>query len=69
MNIGREIADASGKIMSGRRYLNHKHQAGLEERCKDELSSITPSNFMFIMDEKPDKVFTRDGNDFLSLIV
>ncbi|RAL45302.1 unnamed protein product [Cuscuta campestris] len=72
MKISREIADASGKTMPVEEILTINIKPGWKKGTKitfpekgNELPGITPSDLVFIIDEKPHKVFTRDGNDLV----
>lgn len=72
MKISREIADASGKTMPVEEILTINIKSGWKKGTKitfpekgNEQPGITPADLVFIIDEKPHKVFTRDGNDLV----
>uniref|UniRef100_A0A5B7BZA3 J domain-containing protein n=1 Tax=Davidia involucrata TaxID=16924 RepID=A0A5B7BZA3_DAVIN len=70
MKISREIADASGKTMAVEEILTIDIKPGWKKGTKitfpekgNEQPNITPADLVFIIDEKPHGVFTREGND------
>ncbi|XP_047149859.1 dnaJ protein homolog 1-like [Vigna umbellata] len=72
MNISREIADASGKTMPVEEILTINVKPGWKKGTKitfpekgNEQPNLTPADLVFIIDEKPHGVFTRDGNDLV----
>ncbi|KAF7116807.1 hypothetical protein RHSIM_RhsimUnG0013700 [Rhododendron simsii] len=71
MKISREIADASGKTML-EEILTIDIKPGWKKGTKitfpekwNEQPGVIPSDLIFIIDEKPHSVFTRDGNDLV----
>ncbi|XP_019159019.1 PREDICTED: dnaJ homolog subfamily B member 1-like isoform X2 [Ipomoea nil] len=73
MKISREIIDASGKIMPVEEILTINIKPGWKKGTKitfpekgNELPGVIPADLVFIIDEKPHKVFTRDGNDLVA---
>lgn len=72
MKISREILDASGKTMTVEEILTIEIKPGWKKGTKitfpekgNEQPGIIPADLVFIIDEKPHKVFTRDGNDLV----
>ncbi|XP_058219908.1 uncharacterized protein LOC131330375 [Rhododendron vialii] len=72
MKISREIADASGKTMPVEEILTIDIKPGWKKGTKitfpekgNEQPGVIPSDLIFIIDEKPHSVFTRDGNDLV----
>ncbi|KAH9608532.1 hypothetical protein KSS87_021956 [Heliosperma pusillum] len=72
MKISREIADMSGKTMPVDEIITIEVKPGWKKGTKitfpekgNEQPGITPADLVFIIDEKPHKVFTRDGNDLV----
>ncbi|XP_061355035.1 uncharacterized protein LOC133299586 isoform X2 [Gastrolobium bilobum] len=72
MKISREIADASGKTMPVEEILTINVKPGWKKGTKitfpekgNEQPNVTPADLVFIIDEKPHGVFTRDGNDLI----
>ncbi|XP_054811296.1 uncharacterized protein LOC129312645 [Prosopis cineraria] len=72
MKISREIADASGKTMPVEEILTINIKPGWKKGTKitfpekgNEQPNVTPADLVFIIDEKPHSVFTRDGNDLV----
>ncbi|XP_074296241.1 uncharacterized protein LOC141623978 [Silene latifolia] len=70
MKISREIADLSGKTMPVEEIITIEVKPGWKKGTKitfpekgNEQPGITPADLVFVIDEKPHKVFTRDGND------
>ncbi|XP_031091829.1 dnaJ homolog subfamily B member 13-like [Ipomoea triloba] len=73
MKISREIIDASGKIMPVEEILTINIKPGWKKGTKltftekgNEHPGVIPADLVFIIDEKPHKVFTRDGNDLVA---
>ncbi|RDX93814.1 DnaJ-like subfamily B member 4 [Mucuna pruriens] len=72
MKISREIADASGKTMPVEEILTINVKPGWKKGTKitfpekgNEQPNVTPADLVFIIDEKPHGVFSRDGNDLV----
>lgn len=72
MKISREIYDASGKTLPVEEILTIDVKPGWKKGTKitfpekgNEQPNVIPSDLVFIIDEKPHSVFTRDGNDLL----
>ncbi|PSS16435.1 DnaJ subfamily B member like [Actinidia chinensis var. chinensis] len=72
MKISREIADTSGKTMPVEEILTINIKPGWKKGTKitfpekgNEQPNVIPSDLVFIIDEKPHSVFTRDGNDLV----
>ncbi|CAA0817867.1 DNAJ heat shock family protein [Striga hermonthica] len=72
MKISREIYDASGKTLPVEEILTINIKPGWKKGTKitlpekgNEQPNIIPSDLVFIIDEKPHSVFTRDGNDLV----
>ncbi|KAG2407851.1 hypothetical protein LR48_Vigan01g266700 [Vigna angularis] len=72
MKISREIADASGKTLPVEEILTLEIKAGWKKGTKitftekgNELPNMIASDLVFVIDEKPHPVFTRDGNDLV----
>lgn len=72
MKISREIADISGKIMQVEEILTIDVKPGWKKGTKitfpkkgNEQPNVIPSDLVFVIDEKPHSVFTRDGNDLI----
>ncbi|KAK8457248.1 hypothetical protein SEVIR_3G149800v4 [Setaria viridis] len=72
MKISREIADASGKTIPVEEILTIDVKPGWKKGTKitfpekgNETPNTIPADLVFIIDEKPHPVFTRDGNDLV----
>ncbi|KAL5730512.1 hypothetical protein ACHQM5_003319 [Ranunculus cassubicifolius] len=72
MKISREIADASGKTITVDEILTIDVKPGWKKGTKitypekgNEQPGIIPSDLIFIIDEKPHNLFTREGNDLV----
>ncbi|TXG55096.1 hypothetical protein EZV62_020352 [Acer yangbiense] len=72
MKISREIADISGKTMLVEEILTIDVKPGWKKGTKitfpekgNEQPNVIPADLVFIIDEKPHSVFTRDGNDLI----
>ncbi|KAG6393715.1 hypothetical protein SASPL_144282 [Salvia splendens] len=72
MKISREIYDASGKTLPVEEILTIDIKRGWKKGTKitfpekgNEQPNVIPSDLVFIIDEKPHRVFTRDGNDLV----
>ncbi|KAF3326589.1 dnaJ subfamily B member 4-like protein [Carex littledalei] len=73
MKISREIADASGKTMPVEEILTIEVKPGWKKGTKitfpekgNEQPNVVPADLVFIIDEKPHPVFSRDGNDLVT---
>lgn len=72
MKISREIADASGKTIPVEEILTIDIKPGWKKGTKitfpekgNERPNVVPSDLVFIIDEKPHSLFTREGNDLI----
>ncbi|XP_047970230.1 dnaJ homolog subfamily B member 13-like [Salvia hispanica] len=72
MKISREISDATGKTLPVEEILTIDIKPGWKKGTKitfpekgNEQPNVIPSDLVFIIDEKPHSVFTRDGNDLI----
>ncbi|KAG2650635.1 hypothetical protein PVAP13_1NG179200 [Panicum virgatum] len=72
MKISREILDAGGRTMVVEEILTIDIKPGWKKGTKitfpekgNEASHIIPADIVFIIDEKPHDIFTRDGNDLV----
>ncbi|CAK9152539.1 unnamed protein product [Ilex paraguariensis] len=72
MKISREILDASGKTLPVEEILTIDIKPGWKKGTKitfpekgNEQPNVIPADLVFIIDEKPHSVFTRDGNDLV----
>ncbi|CAM8934931.1 unnamed protein product [Rhodiola kirilowii] len=72
MKITRQIADASGKTMPVEEILTIEVKPGWKKGTKitfpekgNEQPGVIASDLVFVIDEKPHSVFTRDGNDLV----
>lgn len=72
MKISREIYDASGRTLPVEEILTIDIKPGWKKGTKitfpekgNEQPNVIPSDLVFIIDEKPHSVFTRDGNDLV----
>lgn len=72
MKISREIADASGRTMPVEEILTIDIKPGWKKGTKitfpekgNEQPNVIPADLVFIIDEKPHSVFTREGNDLI----
>ncbi|KAK4743638.1 hypothetical protein SAY87_009950 [Trapa incisa] len=72
MKISREISDVSGKTMQVVEILTIDIKPGWKKGTKitfpekgNEQPNVTPADLVFIIDEKPHNVFTRDGIDLI----
>ncbi|XP_009392429.2 uncharacterized protein LOC103978378 [Musa acuminata AAA Group] len=73
MKISREIADMSGKTMPVEEILTIDIKPGWKKGTKitfeekgNERPNVIPADVVFIIDEKPHPVFTREGNDLVT---
>lgn len=71
MKISREIVDASGKRIV-QEILTIEIKPGWKKGTKitfqekgNEQPGVIPADLVFIIDEKPHRVFSRDGNDLI----
>ncbi|KAF8043351.1 hypothetical protein BT93_A1632 [Corymbia citriodora subsp. variegata] len=72
MKLTREIADTSGRTKKVEEILTVDVKPGWKEGTKitffekgNKQPNIIPSDLVFIIDEKPHNVFTRNGNDLI----
>ncbi|MED6122507.1 hypothetical protein PIB30_040415 [Stylosanthes scabra] len=72
MKISREIADASGKTLPVEEILTIEIKPGWKKGTKitfqekgNEQPNVIAADLVFVIDEKPHRVFTRDGNDLV----
>ncbi|KAJ0985991.1 hypothetical protein J5N97_004347 [Dioscorea zingiberensis] len=72
MKISREIADISGKTIPVEEILTIDIKPGWKKGTKitfpekgNEQPNVVPADIIFIIDEKPHSVFTREGNDLV----
>ncbi|XP_050371296.1 uncharacterized protein LOC126789235 [Argentina anserina] len=72
MKISREIADASGRTLPVEEILTIEVKPGWKKGTKitfpekgNEHPNEVPADLVFIIDEKPHSLFTRDGNDLV----
>lgn len=72
MKISREICDASGKTVPVEEIITINIKPGWKKGTKitfpekgNEHPGVVPADLVFIIDEKPHSVFTRDGNDLV----
>jgi DnaJ family protein B protein 4 len=73
MKISRDIVDISGKSVKVEEILTINIKPGWKKGTKitfpekgNEQPGVIPSDIIFIIDEKPHNVFTRDGNDLVT---
>lgn len=72
MKISREVSDTTGKIVPVEEILTIDIKPGWKKGTKitfpekgNEQPNVIPADLVFIIDEKPHSVFTRDGNDLI----
>lgn len=72
MKISREVTDASGKRTQVEEILTINNKPGWKKGTKitfqekgNEQPGVIPADLVFIVDEKPHRVFSRDGNDLI----
>ncbi|KAK1368717.1 putative DNAJ heat shock family protein [Heracleum sosnowskyi] len=72
MKISREIADASGKTLPVEEILTLDIKPGWKRGTKitfpqkgNEQPNVVPADVIFVVDDKPHNVFTREGNDLI----
>ncbi|MED6122508.1 hypothetical protein PIB30_040416 [Stylosanthes scabra] len=72
MKISREVLDASGKVIPVEEILTIEIKPGWKKGTKvtfqekgNQQPNVIAADVVFIIDEKPHNVFTRDGNDLV----
>ncbi|KAJ4880477.1 DNAJ heat shock family protein [Raphanus sativus] len=72
MKIIRDIVDVSGKVMQTKEIITIGVKPGWKKGTKitfpekgNEHPGVIPADLVFIIDEKPHPVFTREGNDLI----
>ncbi|GMN53866.1 hypothetical protein TIFTF001_022997 [Ficus carica] len=72
MKISRQIVDISGRTMQVEEILTIDIKPGWKKGTKitfpekgNEQPDVIPADLIFIIDEKPHSMFTRDGNDLV----
>ncbi|CAI9112335.1 OLC1v1012772C1 [Oldenlandia corymbosa var. corymbosa] len=72
MRISRTILDAAGKLRNVEEFLIIDILPGWKKGTKitfpekgNEEPGVIPADLVFVVDEKPHPVFTRDGNDLI----
>lgn len=72
MKISREVSDMSGKTMTVEEILTINIKPGWKKGTKitfpekgNETPNVIPADIVFIIDEKPHDVFSREGNDLV----
>ncbi|KAG2319361.1 hypothetical protein Bca4012_054387 [Brassica carinata] len=72
MKISREIVDVSGNVMQTEEILTIGVKPGWKKGTKitypekgNEHPGVIPADLVFIIEEKPHPVFTREGNDLI----
>ncbi|GAB2262981.1 hypothetical protein Droror1_Dr00003978 [Drosera rotundifolia] len=72
MKISRDVADANGRMVPEEEVLKIDIKPGWKKGTKitfpgkgNEQPGVAASDVAFIIDEKPHKVFTREGNDLM----
>ncbi|KAF8643731.1 hypothetical protein HU200_066797 [Digitaria exilis] len=72
MKISRETVDANGRVSHVEEILTIDVKPGWKKGTKitfpekgNEAPNMRPADIVFIIDEKPHDVFTRDGNDLV----
>ncbi|KAJ6959034.1 dnaJ [Populus alba x Populus x berolinensis] len=72
MKISREIVDPSGKPEQVEEILTIDIKPGWKKGTKitfpekgNEMPNVIPADVVFIIDEKPHPIFSRDGNDLI----
>ncbi|KAG0456030.1 hypothetical protein HPP92_023818 [Vanilla planifolia] len=70
MKISREIADISGKMMPMEDILKIDINAGLKNGTKipypKKDDDVIPTDIVFVVEEMPHEMFTREGNDLIT---
>ncbi|KAL6547586.1 hypothetical protein OROHE_009291 [Orobanche hederae] len=72
MKISRQVVDANGRLASESEILTIDVKPGwkkgtkitFQDKGNEQLNQL-PADLVFVIDEKPHKVFKRDGNDLL----
>ena len=72
MKISREVIETSGRVSQVEEILTIDVKPGWKKGTKitfpekgNESPSMTPADIVFIIEEKPHDVFTREGNDLV----
>ncbi|KAK2380793.1 dnaJ protein subfamily B member [Trifolium repens] len=72
MKISREIVDASGKTMPVEEILTITVKPGWKKGTKitfpekgNEQPNVTAADLVFVIDERPHSIFSREGNDLI----
>ncbi|KAL6850252.1 hypothetical protein ACP4OV_020879 [Aristida adscensionis] len=72
MKISREIIDVHGRVSQMEEILTIDVKPGWKKGTKitfpekgNEAPNMTPADIVFIIEEKPHEVFTREGNDLI----
>ncbi|KQK03515.1 dnaJ homolog subfamily B member 1 [Brachypodium distachyon] len=72
MKISREVIDANGRVSQQEEILTIDIKPGWKKGTKitfpekgNEAPTMTPADIVFIVEEKPHDVFTREGNDLV----
>ncbi|KAG5226337.1 dnaJ subfamily member [Salix suchowensis] len=72
MKISREIVDSSGKSVQVEEILTIDIKPGWKKGTKitfpekgNEMPNVIPADVVFVVDEKPHPMFSRDGNDLI----
>ncbi|CAA0838353.1 DNAJ heat shock family protein [Striga hermonthica] len=72
MKISRQVVDANGRLSSESEILTIDVKPGWKKGTKitfqdkgNEQPNQLPADLVFVIDEKPHKVFKRDGNDLI----
>nr|TKS04810.1 hypothetical protein D5086_0000139160 [Populus alba] len=72
MKISRDVVDASGKLVPVEEILTIDIKPGWKKGTKitfpekgNEQQHVIPADLVFIIDEKPHSMFSRDGNDLI----
>ncbi|KAG0456029.1 hypothetical protein HPP92_023817 [Vanilla planifolia] len=71
MKISREIADISGKMIRRKDILKIDINAGLKNGTKIpypmKKGDVIPADIVFVVEEIPHEMFTRKGNDLITM--
>ncbi|XP_006643975.1 dnaJ homolog subfamily B member 1-like [Oryza brachyantha] len=72
MKISREIIDASGRVSQQEEILTIDVKPGWKKGTRvtftekgNQAPNMTPADIVFIIEEKPHDIFTREGNDLV----
>ncbi|KAF0917587.1 hypothetical protein E2562_020958 [Oryza meyeriana var. granulata] len=72
MKISREIIDSSGRVSQQEEILTIDVKPGWKKGTRvtftekgNQAPNMTPADIVFIIEEKPHDIFTRDGNDLV----